>query len=414
MINLLNRHLGQFIGQSTDSKQRTLERITALPSWAKPGIVHTYLAIKRRDLNNRIAPDTIYFFITNRCNMRCDHCFYLNEIEKGMTDEMSLEEIQRLASSLAGHSSNIAITGGEPLVRKDLGEVILAFHQLGNSQRISIATNGFYRKRILAVVEQVLSSAPDLSLAFQVSLDGPRAIHDKIRRLEGSYDKACETILDLKSLSARFPNLHVSINGVVSRDNADVFPKFHQEMLDTFDVPFIWHFLRQDAQDVQEISPEQLLAFEDSESFSEDKKHDLLPDDATCQTLLNKFREVEGNNLLTDWRLKSKEHHLRIAREKKRSVSFCVAPYKGCVLFSDGQIGVCEVLKPVNNVRHFDMDLPKAWKSATMEAQRRDASKCYCTYPCNLLDSMLYDSGSILSVVAGSGDHAEASTGIQT
>ena len=65
----------------------------------------------------------IILYVTNRCNFRCDFCFYYAEIDKGRKPtELTLNEIDKLTKS-AGRLVQLSMTGGEPFLRKDFAEL---------------------------------------------------------------------------------------------------------------------------------------------------------------------------------------------------------------------------------------------------------------------------------------------------
>jgi cyclic pyranopterin phosphate synthase len=89
-------------------------------------------------LNLRIA-------ITQRCNLRCDYCHREGEehCARGIADEMSVEEIvqiARIAVSLG--ISRIKLTGGEPLMRKDICEIVKGIAAIPDLKDLSMTTNG--------------------------------------------------------------------------------------------------------------------------------------------------------------------------------------------------------------------------------------------------------------------------------
>lgn len=95
-------------------------------------------------LNLRIA-------ITARCNLECVYCHKEGEeigsCSKGTTDEMELDEIIRIANiSVKLGISRIKITGGEPLVRDDVCEIIKQISKIPGLKDLSIATNGVLLK----------------------------------------------------------------------------------------------------------------------------------------------------------------------------------------------------------------------------------------------------------------------------
>ncbi len=119
--------------------------------------------------------------ITQRCNLRCLHC-YLSAGERG-TCELSLDEIKQLLNAtreIGGVS--VAIGGGEPLLREDLNDILGYAASL--ELLMSLGTNGTLIDRGMA---RELSKMP---VKIQLSLDGAtEATNDRIRG-KGSYSRA--------------------------------------------------------------------------------------------------------------------------------------------------------------------------------------------------------------------------------
>ncbi len=110
--------------------------------------------------------------LTNRCNLRCSHCWYHRE-EHPSTPELAADEfIDRLASLKEEHNiTSVTWVGGEPLLRLDILERAVPMF----SQNI-ISTNGTFE-------------LPQLPAVYGVSVDGPEPVNDGIRG-EGVYRKA--------------------------------------------------------------------------------------------------------------------------------------------------------------------------------------------------------------------------------
>lgn len=87
----------------------------------------------RRITNLRMA-------VTHKCNLRCIYCHKEGEVSP--EEEMTLEEIKRICNAF--HSlgiKKVKITGGEPLLRKDIVEII---HSMPEFREISMTTNGCF------------------------------------------------------------------------------------------------------------------------------------------------------------------------------------------------------------------------------------------------------------------------------
>ena len=88
-------------------------------------------------LNLRIA-------ITQRCNFRCDYCHKEGEeCSRGDCEEMTVDEIVRIAGVAIGLGiARIKLTGGEPLMRQDLCEIVKGIAVIPGLKDLSLTTNG--------------------------------------------------------------------------------------------------------------------------------------------------------------------------------------------------------------------------------------------------------------------------------
>jgi cyclic pyranopterin phosphate synthase len=85
--------------------------------------------------------------ITQRCNLRCDYCHKEGEeipsCSRGTAEEMIIDEIIRIARIAVGLGmTRIKLTGGEPLMRKDLCEIVKGIAAIPGLKDISMTTNG--------------------------------------------------------------------------------------------------------------------------------------------------------------------------------------------------------------------------------------------------------------------------------
>ncbi len=85
--------------------------------------------------------------MTPRCNLRCDYCHKEGEevtsCSKGIAGEMSVDEIVRVAKiAVSLGIARIKLTGGEPLIRKDILEIVKAIAAIPDLKDLSMTTNG--------------------------------------------------------------------------------------------------------------------------------------------------------------------------------------------------------------------------------------------------------------------------------
>ncbi len=86
--------------------------------------------------------------VTDRCNFRCDFCMPTAPVWLDQSDILTFEEITRVASitSRMGVSS-IRLSGGEPLVRKDLEKLVKMLVGLPGIKVVALTTNGALLKQ---------------------------------------------------------------------------------------------------------------------------------------------------------------------------------------------------------------------------------------------------------------------------
>ena len=117
--------------------------------------------------------DYLRISITDRCNERCLYC--MPEGYKGwekQADHLTAEEIVRVVRVTAGMGfRKFRLTGGEPLVRHDLLEIVRAMASIPGVEHIGISTNGTK----LAALAQPLRAAGLGTV--NVSLDALNQIH---------------------------------------------------------------------------------------------------------------------------------------------------------------------------------------------------------------------------------------------
>jgi len=108
--------------------------------------------------------------ITQRCNFRCDYCHKEGEgCSRGECEEMTLGEIVRVAKIAVDLGiSRIKLTGGEPLMRKDLCDIVSGISAIPGLKDLSMTTNGsllaFEAKRLHASgLRRVNISLPTLN-----------------------------------------------------------------------------------------------------------------------------------------------------------------------------------------------------------------------------------------------------------
>jgi radical SAM protein with 4Fe4S-binding SPASM domain len=162
----------------------------------------------------------LQWHITDRCNLRCRHCYQRGTSKKEPTVAEAGEVAAEAAAMLrawaklygVAFSPSCNVTGGEPFVRDDLFPLMEAVGREGFA--LFLLTNGTLVDR-----SRALSLAALGVQGVQVSFEGPQPVHDKIRG-RGAFRAAAAGVRVLAEAG-----LPVTLNVTLSRLNAPYAPK---------------------------------------------------------------------------------------------------------------------------------------------------------------------------------------------
>ncbi|MDD5209729.1 MAG: radical SAM protein [Elusimicrobiales bacterium] len=149
-------------------------------------------AFKRYLLGKRV-PMTVMIALTYRCQCGCVHCS-ASELSNEKP-ELSTQEIKNIIAAARGLGvPKIGFTGGEPLLRADLPELVAC--AAGHGLSVSIDTNGILlSKKMAATLKEAGISNINVSLD---SADPKR--HDRLRKQEGCFEAALEGVKSCAAL----------------------------------------------------------------------------------------------------------------------------------------------------------------------------------------------------------------------
>lgn len=127
--------------------------------------------------------------VTYRCNARCTMC---NRYKAPSLpeEELSIETIKKLPPM-----SFTNITGGEPFIRPDLGEIVEELYK--KSDRIVISTNGYFTDRIIELCKKF----PQVGI--RISIEGLEKTNNEIRGLEDGFRRGVDTLKKLRAMGMK-------------------------------------------------------------------------------------------------------------------------------------------------------------------------------------------------------------------
>ncbi len=152
----------------------------------------------------------VVFNCTARCNLRCVHCYSDSDYAVS-ADELTTEQAKDFIRQIADYGCPVLLfSGGEPLLREDLFELMVFARELG--LRIALSSNG------TLITQDIAKRLYDVGLAYAgVSLDGPKGVHDQFRGQAGCFDAT------MKGIDAcLLAGIRTGLRCTMTRQNIDV------------------------------------------------------------------------------------------------------------------------------------------------------------------------------------------------
>ncbi len=322
----------------------------------------------------------IILFVTDRCNMKCDHCMFWERID-APGDEHSLRELEVMAASIPPLRT-VSVTGGEPFLRNDLHQIVETFYRDNQSHHVQINTNGLLMKRMEELVTSHLALKYEKYLTFQVSIDGPEEQHDKVRRMPGSYKKILENLKRLVDLKEKHPFFRPIVLTNINRSNYE----YIEEIADT-----LWY----------EVGVEHAYDLVRGESFSawdipeairqkEDPRDSDLPPMEKLDEILDAIKRInqrEGG--VHQQCVQQLETQINMYKGIPTPFKCLTAGRTIGVIYSDGSVAACEFTTPFANLADYEYDLGKLWASEMADRRRNQITGCACTHSCFVLTSLV-------------------------
>ena len=332
-------------------------------------MIDYFICLKRAIIKSKY-PVQLIQYVTARCNLRCDHCFYKETLDAKDPGEIEVDTLISKTENLAPFLW-YSITGGEVFIRKDFEKLVLDIQNKLRPKFFSFPTNGWYTKKTFEGVLHVLQRLKRGNLILFFSIDGPEDMHDKIRG-PNSYKKLKETIEYLKILQPVYPRLHVNIVITVQYQNYKLFPKMIQQIQNEFNPTAISiNLLRYHSLQGPKLEPHIIEAYENA--INE----------------YDKIRNQNKYNFFMNFIIKAKEKNqkkiiLNSAKYDKFTTP-CSAGNLSYVIMENGDFKPCEILDNSygNIMKNPVKEIISNKNNLAFENRKwiKD-TKCKCTYEC--------------------------------
>lgn len=294
---------------------------------------------------------------TRRCNLKCVHCRSSSTLEVKEHPDFSLEEARRVLDDIHGYANPVMVlSGGEPLLRKDIFDIASYGTSLG--LRMCMATNG------TLVTEETCRNLQETGIKMvSLSLDGSTAaVHDDFRNQPGAFEGVMNAIRLFNEHKIPF-----LINSSFTKRNKEEAPRIY-ELVKKLGATAWYLFMIVPTGRGEEIMSELIPENEYNDMLNwhydmESEEHDLLVR-PTCapqyyRVVLQRSRE-EGSKF------------------KRRSLKFSTGGSKGCLagqliclIDVDGNVLPCSYFpKSAGNIR--EQSFKDIWENSKLFLELRD------------------------------------------
>ncbi len=297
-----------------------------------------WIRLVLRIVIRRGMPVQIVHYVTARCNLRCEHCFYKETLDAPNPGEMSLETLEKTMSEI-GPVLWYSLAGGEPFLRNDLTDIIGLVQKRCRPKVFSFPTNGWFVERTFSQTLRSLQRMERGNLILFFSLDGPEEIHDAIRG-ENSYSRVIKCFERLRPLQRLYPNLYLNVVTTVTPDNASVMPEFVSDVLKDLNPNALSiNLFRYHSLNHPPIPVEVIDAYEEATGkYANYLTHGDVDHYGFFGKRVLAIKEVVQKELILD-----------VARNDT-FVTPCTAGSLSYVINEDGSVAACEILESEQNL----------------------------------------------------------------
>jgi MoaA/NifB/PqqE/SkfB family radical SAM enzyme len=337
--------------------------------------------LKVRDQRERATPPFMIIFINSICNLTCEHCFYWKNLNQ--RDDLTYEEFRKLSLEL-GVFENLNLSGGEPFLRREFGDICLLFTEKNGVKRIYVPTNGYFTDRTEKQLQQAFQSKTLQNFVCEISLDGMPKYHNRFRGNPRSFEKAMETYDMLADLRKREPRLQIHVNTVAMNENMDEIRELTKYLYDR--CPSMEHHnlavIRGDRKNPSLQGP------------ALKNYRDLYLHVAEV------WKDRDGRRFGASVEPMLQWAKLKTIKSKSQYVP-CTAGILTGVVYANGDISVCETHAPLGNLRQKSFF--EIWDSEEAKALRAriKAKECYCTNEVFLWPSIVFQPVQLAKAAVG-------------
>lgn len=316
------------------------------------------------------SPPILILFINSICNLKCEHCVYWKNLNR--RDDLTLDEIITLSQNL-GRLEILALSGGEPFLRKEFAKICHNFIQNNQVEQIYVPTNGYYTERTVETISEVLKNSNLKLFAVELSLDGMPEFHNHFRGSNDSFQKSMKTYDSLVELQKNDQRLRIHAVSTATDQNIEEIRKLTTFLYSR--CPEMDHhnlaIIRGDRKNPSLQGPD-LFAYERLHEYTR-----------SLWAPREKGRYGSIVEPMLQWTKVS-------TLKERRQIVPCRAGLLSAVVYANGDVGVCEFHPPVGNLR--EKRFTEIWKLTNTRKLRVSIrnKECFCSNEVFLWPSIVF------------------------
>lgn len=328
-------------------------------------------------------PVELTFFITNKCDFMCRHCFYHEQLNNTYVRPMSLDEIKQVFESMPS-LLRILISGGEPFLAENFSETIKTIYKEAKPLHITIPTNGFYTDKIISDTEEILRDCQNAIINIPVQINGCFELHTEICGVN-AFNHVVETINRLKELKLCYANIIVGVAITQMKSNQDTLNEIYDYVKGSLQPDYIsFSLIRNTSRYNEEMNIDLDIYASMNERVLKDA---LMPHFPFSNLYMAHRRNIfEG---------------VKASKTNNTNAFPCYSGKIRIVMTPDGNVYPCETLMlsrskrdyQMGKLREVDFDIVRILESKkAYEINRKiRATKCKCSHECDLTTNLFFN-----------------------
>ncbi len=282
--------------------------------------------------------------VTYRCNAKCRMCDTWKFPSKA-SEEISPEVMDKIP----GGMTRLNITGGEPMLRNDIEDIVAVLDK--KTDRLEISTNGFFTDKIVNIAKKF----PNITI--RVSLEGFPKTNDEIRGINNGFHRGLYTIIKLMELGIK----DIGFASVVQDGN-------YKELVD------FYRFVAALGVEYSICIAHNSFYFHKADNELKNKEEAIVEMEKLVKALLTSERKNPKLRIKDWFRAYLTRGLIRFAKNDQRALS-CGAGSDLLFLDPYGEVYPCNVMeKSMGNLK--DRSFDDVWNSPEANEIRKSVGKC--------------------------------------